>query len=84
MGIFEYNICKEASNEEFKKACNKIEQNISNLSTGDPLVDVDGSAVKVYKGSNDTIKVFNDYEVDAVWIEYTMNLDIVLKNMTES
>lgn len=84
MGIFKYNICKEASNEEFKKACNKIEQNISNLSTGDPLVDVDGSAVKVYKGSNDTIKVFNDYEVDAVWIESTMNLDIVLKNMTES
>ena len=44
--MFEYNICKEASNEEFKKACNKIEQNISNLSSGDPLVDVDGSVVK--------------------------------------
>ena len=40
--IFEYNICKEASNEEFKKACNKIEQNISNLNICDPLVDVDG------------------------------------------
>ena len=77
--MFEYNICKEASNEEFKKACNKIEQNISNLSTGDPLVDVDGSVVKVYKSSNDTIKVFNDYEVDAVWIESTINLNRVLK-----
>ena len=46
--IFEYNICKEASNEEFKKACNKIEQNISNLNICDPLVDVDGSVVKIY------------------------------------
>ena len=39
-----------------KKACNKIEQNISNLSSGDPLVDVDGSVVKIYKNSDDTIK----------------------------
>lgn len=77
--MFEYNICKEASNEEFKKACNKIEQNISNLSSGDQLVDVDGSVVKIYKNSDDTIKVFNDYEVDAVWIESTINLDRVLK-----
>lgn len=78
--MFEYNICKEASNEEFKNVCNKIEQNISNLNISDPLIDVDGSVVKIYKNNNDTIKVFNDYEVDAVWIESTMKLDRVLES----
>ena len=76
--MFEYNICKETSNKEFKKACNKIEQNISNLNICDPLVDVDGSVVKIYIYGNETIKIFNDYEIDAVWIESTMNLDRVL------
>ena len=35
--------------------------------------------MKIYKNSDDSIKVFNDYEVDAVWIESTINLDRVLK-----
>lgn len=77
--MFEYNVCKEASNKEFKNACNKIEHNINNLSIGEPLVDVDGSLMKIYKNGNDVIKVFNDYEVDAVWIESTINLDNVFK-----
>lgn len=73
--MFEYNIHKQADNGKFKDACKKIENNIKDLNIEKPLIDVDGSIIQIYKSGNDEIKVYNDYEVDAVYIDSEVNLD---------
>ena len=42
------------------------------------LVDVDGSQIQVYKTPSGEIVVFNDYEVDAVYVDSDVNLDKIL------
>lgn len=73
--MFKYNIHKEADNSKFKDACKKIENGIKGLKTEEPLIDVDGSVIQIYNSKNGKIKVYNDYEVDAVYIDSEINLD---------
>ena len=73
--MFKYNIHKEADNEKFKYACGKIEDGIKDLNIEDPLIDVDGSVIQIYNSGNRKIKVYNDYEVDAVYVDSEVNLD---------
>ena len=39
------------------------------------MIDVDGSIIRTYNSDNGKIKVYNDYEVDAVYIDSEINLD---------
>lgn len=73
--MIEYNVHNVADNKEFKIACDKIESNIKNLSIESTLIDVDGSIIRTYNSDNGKIKVYNDYEVDAVYIDSEINLD---------
>ncbi|MBP3505093.1 MAG: hypothetical protein J6K43_01635 [Lachnospiraceae bacterium] len=73
--MFKYNIHNTADNGKFKAACEKIESSIKDLNIEKPLVDVDGSIIQIYNSGNDKIKVYNDYEVDAVYIDSEVNLD---------
>lgn len=75
--MFEYNICKEANNEKFNSACKLIEENIIGLNAEKPLVDVDGSMIQIYNCVDGKIKVYNDYEVDAVYINSEIKLDSI-------
>ena len=77
--MFKYNIHKEADNSKYKAACVAIESNIENLNIEKPLVDVDGSMIQIYSSGNKRIKVYNDYEVDAVYIDSDINLDDLFK-----
>lgn len=72
--MFTYNIAKEADNQEFEKACQRIESGITDLKKEDVLVDVDGSVIQIYRKNKSKIKVYNDYEVDAVYIDSDIDL----------
>lgn len=76
--MFKYNIHKEADNSKFEAACKKIENGIKDLNIEETLIDVDGSVIRIYNSGNDKIKVYNDYEVDAVYIDSEVNLDKLL------
>ena len=73
--MFKYNIYKEADNSKFEAVCMKIENGIKGLDIEKPLIDVDGSVIQIYNSGNHKIKVYNDYEVDAVYIDSEVNLD---------
>lgn len=72
--MFNYTVAKEADNKAFISACNKIEKQINSLKKEKLLVDVDGSLIQVYYCDNKKIKVLNDYEVDAVYIQSEKNI----------
>ena len=73
--MFDYNINKTASNLEFKNACAKIERHFPNCKKDALLIDVDGSLIQVYRNDDNKITVFNDYEVDAVFIESEIDMN---------
>ena len=72
--MIKYNVHNVADNKKFKMACDKIESNIKDLSI-ETLIDVDGSIIRTYNSDNGRIEVYNDYEVDAVYIDSEINLD---------
>ena len=73
--MYKYNIYKMADNNMFKETCKKIENGMSGLKAEAPLVDVDGTVIQIYEVGEKKIKVYNDYEVDAVYIDSEINLD---------
>jgi hypothetical protein len=79
--MYKYTVYKEADNEKFKETCKKIVNGVNNLTANEPIIDVDGSTIQKYDSPNGNIKVCNDYEIDAVYIDSEVNLDDVLKNI---
>lgn len=75
--MFSYTIEKSASARAFAKACRLIESNFSGISKEPLLEDVDGTTIQIYRNNGKKIKVCNDYEVDAVYIDS----EIELKNI---
>jgi uncharacterized membrane protein len=73
--MFSYNISKTADNKVFKDTCKQIERHNVDLSSEKLLVDVDGSVIQIYADGDKKIKVYNDYEVDAVYINSDISLD---------
>ena len=76
--MFTYNISKNADIKVFAGICSFIESNINIEKREDCLIDVDGSQVQIYKTAEGNIKVFNDYEVDAVYIDSEVDLYDIL------
>ena len=73
--MFSYNIAKTADPKAFEKACAMIEAGIKNLSKEELLEDVDGTHIQIYTTPEGKIKVFNDYEVDAVYADSDFDLE---------
>lgn len=76
--MYKYNIHKNADEEKFNSVCNKIESTVEGLHKEETIMDVDGSAIQIYKKNGKSIKVFNDYEVDAVYIDSEINIDDIV------
>ena len=72
--MFTYNISRNADNKIFLKVCEEIENYSQNLVKENPIIDVDGSILQIYLIENKEIKVFNDYEVDAVYVDSEIDL----------
>lgn len=76
--MFSYNIHKEADAEAFEKACARIEKGVPGIKKEKILVDVDGTLIQVYHTSEGKIEVVNDYEIDAVYADSTIDLKNII------
>lgn len=76
--LFSYNIAKNANQEVFKNACGSIKSKIKDIREEYQLVDVDGTQIQIYSTADGKIKIYNDYEVDAVYVESEINLQNVI------
>lgn len=45
------------------------------------LVNIDSAFIQVFEDDNNVIVVFNDYDVGAVYVKSTVNLDELFPNM---
>lgn len=72
--MFSYNISKVANQEAFDNTCALIETKLNNFMKEDPLEDVDGTKIQIYNTPDGKIKVFNDYEVGAVYVDSETDL----------
>lgn len=66
--MYDYTVNPFASNEVFSDVCKKIESIYHGIQKEHLLVDVDGTAIQIYWLEGNKMKVFNDYEVDAVYV----------------
>lgn len=73
--MFSYNIANTADSEAFEKVCSIIEANLKNIRKEKLLVDVDGTQIQIYATADGKIKVYNDYEVDAVYADSDVDLE---------
>lgn len=73
--VYSYTVSKNASENAFERSCKVIESSIKGISKGKTVVDVDGSSIKVYQNNGAKIKVCNDYEVDAVYVDSEIELN---------
>ena len=76
--MFSYNVSKNADKKAFDSICSCIEATISIEKKENCLKDVDGSLIQIYKTTSGQIKVCNDYEVDAVYVDSEVNLDKII------
>ena len=73
-----------ADYDEFMKTCKAIETGVKGIKKEKLLyTDIDGSAIQIYYVNGKTIKVFDDYEVDAVYVDSEIDLTGVIKGIVE-
>lgn len=77
--MFTYNISKVADNNAYKKVCASIVSGLANIKTVQSATDVDGSNVMEFTTDDGkTITAFNDYEVDAVYVDSEVDLSKII------
>lgn len=76
--MYSYNIAKNADKKAFNHACNLIESKTKGIEKEKLLEDVDGTQIQIYNAPGGKIKVFNDYEVDAVYIDSEVDLTNII------
>lgn len=76
--MFSYNIAKNADNKAFEDICTLIESKVTNIKKEKVLEDVEGTQIQIYNASGGKIKVYNDYEVDAVYIDSEIDLKDII------
>ncbi|MDD3401406.1 MAG: hypothetical protein PHT58_07255 [Eubacteriales bacterium] len=72
--VYDITYAKKASGSKFLELCARIENGLENIVICSKLVDVDGSEFQMYTFNGKNIKVSNDYEVDAVYLESEIDL----------
>lgn len=77
--MYTYNIAKIADEKAFVHACSLIESKFKGLTKEKLLNDVDGTQIQIYTSRTGKIKVINDYEVDAVYIDSDIDLGDIAK-----
>lgn len=75
--MFDYNIYIDNSTEIFKHTCESIEEAFPNAAKHTLLIDVDGSTIQIYTQDGKEIRVYDDYEVGAVYIESEIELNML-------
>lgn len=75
---YSYNINESANEEDFFVCCKLIEKNLPGVKKEKLLIDVDGSLIQIYHYANKKIVIFDDYYVDAVYINSNVKLDAII------
>lgn len=75
--MYSYNVAKSVDKEAFNKACADIESQFRDIEKEKLLVDVDGTQIQIYSKGSSRIKVYNDYEVDAVYVDSEISLSSI-------
>ena len=76
--MFSYTVEKNASKQTFEMVCRLIESYFTGIVKEKLLEDVDGTAIQFYHFDSKTIKVCNDFEIDAVYVDSEIELGCVL------
>ena len=79
--MFSYTVAKEADTKAFLNTCALIETNFKEFTKVEPLIDVDGSVLQIYRTPQGTIKVSNDYYIDVTYVDSEINLDHIIKSL---
>lgn len=72
--VYDYTIYPEANNVKFQQICQDVEKIFNTFNKEKLLIDVDGSLIQTYWVKGKKVNVFNDYEVDAVYIKSDIEL----------
>ena len=75
---YSYNIRPETDEQAFADVFKTIESKLNGLKKEKLLIDVDGTLIQIYYLNNDEIVVYDDYDVDAVYVNSNVELDDVL------
>ena len=78
--MFGYTISIETNENKFYEICKTLETklNMTNQNKEKMLEDVDGTIIQIYWVLGKKIKVVNDYEVDAVYIDSEIDLSKII------
>lgn len=72
--MFSYTLAMEIDNQVFRDACNKIEKAFPYAEKRELLIDVDGSLLQDYFIEDRRIRVQNDCDVYAVYVDSDIDL----------
>lgn len=72
--MFDFTIHPDNNPTEFKQACSKIETLFPKAIKSKLLVDVDGSTIQTYLQDGKEIKVYDDYDIGAVFVRSEIDL----------
>lgn len=76
--MYSYNIYADANHTQFIRTCSSIENAVQISRKEKLLIDVDGSKIQIYHTPHREIRVFNDYEVGAVYVDSDFELNELL------
>ena len=76
--MFSYTVAKNADKAVFLSTCSLIQMFLKKYKKEKLLQDVDGTTIQIYRTKNGKVKVVNDYEVDAVYVDSEIDLKSIL------
>lgn len=74
MCVYDKTYYPYANQDKFIKVCAEVESKVPNLMKDRLLQDVDGSNIQSYNYNGKAITIFDDYEVDAIYLESEIDL----------
>lgn len=71
---YDYTICTEFDEDIFNRQCKALEQHIHGIKKGLFLHDVDNSKLQYYDIGGKELRVVNDFQIGAVYIDSDIEL----------
>lgn len=78
--MYEYTIKNYADSKTFNDFCLLLMNDTENIERIQSINDFDRMQIQSFKTPNGAIKVYNDYEVDAVYVDSEIKLDNIVKH----
>ena len=77
--MYSYTISNSANKDIFECACRSIQTFLKKYKKEKQLQDVDGTTIQIYRRKNRKIKVVNDFEIDAVYVDSEIDLGKIFR-----